>query len=259
MQNLGKGHVGDVITGQLEGAFAANIECPALNGTIVFGKRSETIEQRKEIKKRASGVDAVEASHILVMLVKTADDQLDGVVGQRGEGVLDGIFEFGVVSLEEVEETLGLRVLSHIGLFGGHNGLIAFVDGFAGFGLEDLVDLLFEVLGFRMGLGVVVTVDFFDQALGPLESMEDTFVVLGLRENLADGVSIVLVHIGDNDPWLIALGFESLQKGVCLVGAVVREDFFRTILTHPDDNRIVSNVEIIDRIQHLTDTMVHLR
>jgi hypothetical protein len=53
-------------------------------------QRGETIGQLKQMQILARCLDAVEAAHILIVLVKAVDDQFHRVVGQGDEGILHG-------------------------------------------------------------------------------------------------------------------------------------------------------------------------
>ncbi len=240
---MGDGHLADVIASQLQGALAADVQFSPFHRPVVFGERGETIGQLKQMQILARRLDAVEAAHILVVLVKAADDQFHRVVGQGDEGVLHRVDQLGVVAFQEVEDALRFRHLGHILLFQGHHFPIAFVDRLLALGLEDFVDLFLQSHGFGMGLGVIVAVDLLDQSLRPLQGVEDALVMRCARENGLNGLGVVLIHIGDDDLGGVALGLERLQEGTSLSFAVVGvdvnmqqvigEDVHRQVDVHP--------------------------
>ena len=101
----GHGQLTDVITGQLQRAFAPNA------GLGIGRKRGEPIKFFKDGQKKASGFDAVEAAEVLIVLVKAADNQLDGVVGPGDEVALDSVDQLGPVSFQEVKDGGGFAVV----------------------------------------------------------------------------------------------------------------------------------------------------
>ena len=92
----------DIITGQLQGAFAPNARLG------IGGKRGQAIKLLKDGQKKLSRVDAVEATEILIMLVKATDDQFDGIVGPGDEVAFDRIDQLGPVSFQEVKNGGGI-------------------------------------------------------------------------------------------------------------------------------------------------------
>ncbi len=75
-----------------------------------------------------------------------------------------------------------------------------------------------------MGLGVVVAVDILHQSLRPLQGVEDTLVMYRVWEHRVDGLSVILIHVGDDDLWLVAFGFECLQESASYLLAAVGID-----------------------------------
>ena len=98
---------------------------------------------------------------------------------------------------QEIEDALGVRHLGHVLVFQSHHLPIAFVDRLLALGFEDLVDLFLQGYSLRVGLGVIVAVDFLDQPLCPLQGVENALVMYRLGKDSADGFVVVLIHIRD--------------------------------------------------------------
>ena len=137
-------------------------------------------------------VDIFEATEILIVLVETTDDQFDGVVGVRDDVTADGIEQLGPMALEEIKDRNSFRDGLTGSGFLSHNLLVAFLSFMRAIGVEDLVDLLFELLGFGMLLRIIGAVEIFDVLLDILQSVKNAGMVLGIRKDLADEGAIIL-------------------------------------------------------------------
>ena len=85
-----RGHrqLAEVVTGQLQGAFAAN---PGL-GIVREGRKP--VQLLKNAQEDLGGLDTLEAAEVLVVLVKTANDLFHRVVGLGNDLTLDGVDQF---------------------------------------------------------------------------------------------------------------------------------------------------------------------
>ena len=82
---MGHRELGDVVAGQLQGAFAPDA------GLGILGKGGEAVDLLEDSQEEPGSVKGVEATEVLIVLVKTADNQFDGVVGARNDGTFDAI------------------------------------------------------------------------------------------------------------------------------------------------------------------------
>ncbi len=140
------------------------------------------------------------------MLVEAPDDPFDGVVGRRDQIRADAVGEPGPMALQEVKDDYGLGSSLDIVLAQGHPRHITFRGQGQGFGVEDVIDLLLELLGLGMLLGIVRAVGILNVLLRLLQSMEDAFVMDGLRKDLRNHRAVILAQIGNDDLRVIALG-----------------------------------------------------
>ena len=75
--HLGHRQFRDIVSGYLQGALAPN---PWLG---VLGERCEAVHLLKDGQKETSGLQRIEAAEVLIVLVETANHQLDGVAEYR--------------------------------------------------------------------------------------------------------------------------------------------------------------------------------
>jgi len=75
---------------------------------------------------------------------------------------------------------------------------VAFVNGAAGLGLEDMIHVLphFEQVG--PSLWIVAPEGGLETAMPVLQGMKDALVMDRVRENGLQGLRVILVHIGDD-------------------------------------------------------------
>ena len=96
------------------------------------------------------------------------------------------------MALQEVENGGGRGPGLDIVLAEGHDRRVAFGSQGQGFSVKDAIDLLLELLGFWMLLGVVWAVGALDVLFGLLCRMEDAFVMHGLRKDLRNHRAVIL-------------------------------------------------------------------
>ena len=170
---------------------------------------SEAVDLLEDSQVALCMLDGLKATEVLVVLVEAADDEFDAVVGGGDQGGADAIEELRPVAFQEVEDGSGLGCSLDIAVAQSQHGGVAFMGQMGYFGVKDGIDLLFEDGSLRPVFGIVAAVDILDVALYILQSMEDTFVMDGLGEELGDKRTIVLAQIGDDDVGMIALGAQS--------------------------------------------------
>ena len=126
---------GGIITGQLEWGLTAD------TWLGIEGEGGKTIELFKDSEVGLGGNNGLKATEVLVMLVKTADDQFGDIVGGGDGKTANGIGEFGPVTLEEVEDDDGSGAGKGIGGLELKDVLIAGEGFLIGRGVKDGVDL----------------------------------------------------------------------------------------------------------------------
>ena len=203
--------VGDVVTGELEGGLAADM------GLGILGEGGETIELLEDGEVSLGMAGRLKAVEALIVLVKAADDALDGIVGGGDVVGADAVGECGPVAFEEVEDSCGCRCGLHVVLALGEKGGAACVGQGGSVGVsggKEFVDLLLEARGWWVILGVAGAVDLFQEPLCGLERMEDALMMDGLGKDLGDDRAVVLAQVGDNDVRVIAFGAQGEQEGM---------------------------------------------
>ena len=192
--------MGDVIASELQGGLAANA------GLGILREWSEAVDFFKDAQVALGAFNGFEAAEVLIVLVKAADDKFCGVVRGRNFVTADGIDQLGPVEYQEVKDDGGGWGGLGVSIFEGEDLLVAEERFGRGLGVEDVVDELFELLGFGVVLGVVGAVNIFDVFLDVLQGVEDAQVMGGRGEDLRDDGAVILAQIGDDDGGVVAFG-----------------------------------------------------
>jgi hypothetical protein len=88
----------DGVARQLQQALAAD------GGLSILRERREAVELLKDGQVTLRIGDGLEATEVLVMLVKAANDAFDGVVGRRDQAGTDAVGQPGPMALQEVKD-----------------------------------------------------------------------------------------------------------------------------------------------------------
>ena len=208
MAERGHGQLTNIITSQLERALAPDI------GLSVVGEGGETIQFFKDSQIKLSRLDTVETTESLIMAVKATNDHLDRIVGLGDEPTFNSIDQFGPMMLQEIENSVGLRVVLDKMFPPSHDLEIAFVSGPLSFGLENTSNLLAELEHLRLSEAIIRAIEAATGGADILQGMEDTFVMDGLGKDPDNIVAVVLAQVGDDDPRLITFGVQGQQKGL---------------------------------------------
>ena len=202
-----QGQLADVVAGQLQRALAAD------GGLGILREGRAAVDLLKDTQVTLRIGDGLEATEVLVMLVEAANDAFDGVIGRRDQVGADAVGEPGPMAFQEVKDDDSLGPGLDVVLTQGQDCGVTFRGQGQGFGVEDALDLLLELLGLRMLRGIVRAVGRLDMHLRLLQSMEDAFVMLSLRKDLGDHRAVVLAQVSHDDLRMVALGPQGQQEG----------------------------------------------
>ena len=130
--------VADVVASELKGTVVAD------SGLGVWREGGKAIDLFEDGEVGVGMVDGLEAAEGLVMLVEAPDYEFDGVVGGRDGVIADAVGELGPVTLQEIEDSGGLRYSLDIVWTQGQHGFIALGSLGGGLGIENVIDLLYR-------------------------------------------------------------------------------------------------------------------
>ena len=97
----GHGQVADVVAGELEGAVVTD------SGLGVLGEGGEAIDLFEDGEVSVGMLDGLKATEGLVVLVKAANNEFDGVVGGGDGFAANAVDQFGPMAFEEVKDDIG--------------------------------------------------------------------------------------------------------------------------------------------------------
>ena len=129
------GQVGHVVAGQLQRRLATD------SGLGILREGCEAVDLLEDGQVALRIGDGLEAAEVLVVLVKAADDEFDGVVGGRDGAGAEAIGQLGPVTLKEVEDHRRLGQGLDIVWAQSEHGRVTFSRQGQRVGVEDGIDL----------------------------------------------------------------------------------------------------------------------
>ena len=139
------------------------------------------------------------------MLIESPDDQLHRIVGSGNQVAFDAVDQLRPMALQRAEHPRQFRLLSDPCLPLGHEAIISPLSRAFGARLQGPIEAVAQGNQPLVVAQLIPAIDLSQLPMQSLHRMEQTFVVLGLRENLGDHRGIVSAQVGDHDPRMIPL------------------------------------------------------